>query len=164
MKLEPGTHRGVLVDVGCTQSKKKGTLGIVLTFNCLDDDNNAFAQTRVTKWVTENTLEYVLKDLVFCGLKKEVKEIFVLADEDAISKYFDQNVVSLEIDYEEYDGKQYLRVQFINREGGASYEKISIGESKKQFGGLNIKGMLAKVRKDNPTPKATSNESEEVPF
>jgi len=39
MQLQPGPQRAVLTDVGLTTSTKKGTLGVVLTFNCIDDEN-----------------------------------------------------------------------------------------------------------------------------
>jgi len=164
--LQAGDQRAILVDCAFTQSKKKGTLGIVLSFNCLDNDNKAFAQTKVTRWVTDNTGDYVMKDLIRCGLKDGVKDVAVLAEEDAINKYFDQTVVSLNLEYESYEGKEYLRVQYINTEGGSSFEKLSITETKKTAKGLDLKGMLAKVRTElGPLPKIESTEAaDEVPF
>lgn len=170
-KLEEGDQRAILVDCDYTQSKKKGTLGLVLTFNCLDSENKAFAQTRVTKWITPNegekkgTIEYVLKDLLVCGLKSDVKDIMVLAEENAINKYFDQNVVTLHLAYERYEDKEYLRVQYINVEGGSTFEKLTVSETKKSIKGMDLKGMLAKVRENNKSLTLTKeDEGDAIPF
>lgn len=176
-KLEEGDQRAILVDCDYMQSKKKGTLGLVLTFNCLGSDNKAFAQTRVTKWITPNegekkgTIEYVLKDLLVCGLKSDVKDIMVLAEENAINKYFDQNVVTLNLAYERYEDREYLRVQYINVEGGSTFEKLTVSETKKSIKGMDLKGMLAKVRGENKTLAAPRvhegevvDEGDAIPF
>ena len=167
MNLQPGRQRAILADIDYLQSPEKGTLGLAFTFNCIDDENKAFAQTQCRRWLTKKTAEYVMKDLLTCGLKEDVKDITVLAEEDAINKYFNQPVVSLVLEFEEYNGKQYLRVQWINEESGKNFEALSVSAAKKQIGGLNLKAMLAKTRKDNPDlgkiPEA-DDDGDEVPF
>lgn len=172
MQLQPGPQRAVLVDVGLTTSSKKGTLGVVLTFNALNEENKSIAQTQARRWVTDNTLEYVVKDLVTCGLKEDVSELKVLGEENALGKYFDEKIVSLQMGYEEYEGKQRLRVQFINEEGGAGFERLSSGDANKLIGGmkLDVKGALLKARGKTGGAQASKKSSkketddEKIPF
>lgn len=174
--LEAGTQRAILSDIGFVRSNKKGTLGLEFTFNCLNDENEAFQQTKCYRWLVgpsdtgKGTIEFVMKDLVICGLKDGVKKIKVLGEEDAINKYFDQQVVDLQLDYDEYEGRRNLRVQFINKEGSSAFNKLSVNEATKDLGGMDIDKMLAKVRSEagsgvkKSSSKKKKEEDEEIPF
>lgn len=81
-------------------------------------------------YLTEGAAEFTIKALKFLGFKEKS-----LSKLDGANL---ENEVSVTLDYEEYDGKQRLRVQWINPIGMAS-GPISEGEKKalcKQFDSL----------------------------
>lgn len=62
--------------------------------------------------------------------------------------------VDLTIGNEEYQGKTYEKVQWVNRIGGQGFKNaISKEDAVKKFAGMNLKASFAAHRKMNPKPK-----------
>lgn len=62
--------------------------------------------------------------------------------------------VDLTIGNEEWQGKTYEKVQWINRVGGSSFKKaLSKEDAIKAFKGMNLKAEFAAHKKLNPQPK-----------
>lgn len=130
--IQAGTYKARATQVLLTQSKTKGTPGIQVNFQIQDEDF-AGESIRWDGWLTEKTAERTFESLRYCGWHGD--DISVFAGEGVLDGC-DMNDVEIVVKMEPYDGpneeyqgKSFPRVQWVNKSGGR---------------GLNVENAMAK--------------------
>jgi hypothetical protein len=158
MAIQPGIYQAKIVDYGIGHTKA-GDPQVMILF----EFNGAEGQRHEMTWL--GTLkegkgqEITLKALLTCGMRGN--DIDALAD-GVVSNILDVNSpvnITLQLEPNQ-EGKQVLRVKWINAVGGKVFrDKLSRNEAKIKMGALNLKGAMAAVRaetgiKDAPRQQA----------
>lgn len=103
-------------------------------------------------YLTEATLERTVESLRYCGWKGD--------DVSDGLPGLDTNVVSLVIEDEEYEGKTYPRVQWVNKKGGLALKAPMAQDQAKAFGAsLRDKIRAIEAAKKQGQPKSASPSS-----
>ncbi len=108
-KLQAGKHNVSVMGAGITLSKS-GTIGI--TFRFRSDDG----EIDCTRWVTDRTRQYVLRDLETLGFTAEMLED--AANLDRIGEITFGNECEIVVEDEEYNGNWVPKVKWINALNG----------------------------------------------
>lgn len=165
--LEPGKYVGTVEDFGVGTSSQKGTPFLNVRFKLKGTEKSGFWQ----QYLTANTMERVIENLVATGLLK-TKKFSDLAEGKAGNGMCLETEVEVVIVHEEYekDGEQKVaaKVAFVNELGGkmmkgmlAKAEAISVLE------GLNLDAEILAAEaktgvKVDDTPKDVTGS--DVPF
>jgi hypothetical protein len=92
------------------------------------------------------------------GLKGEFDDVALGSAGEALDK--DQEVELVIAQETDEKGNSRLKVQYVNKPGGASFKRLAPQEAKAKLRTLNVKGELAALRKDlgvsAPVKKAAS--------
>ena len=99
-----------------------------------------------------------------CGIQKGAK-ISDLAKDPTILNT--EKEVQLTIDWNEYDGKRNLRINWVNEVGGAAFrDKLNDGQAATKLDGMNLEADLAQVKmeRDGNQPELAAAQNGDVPF
>lgn len=128
---------------GFTNSKEKGTPGFWMDFDFtkISGDGGEIYSVKKTWWITEKTIEYVLKDLDTLGWHgKDLKE---LEDHD-----FRGPGVLLTVEMTESKGKMYPNVTWVNPLDYTPQNKAMEASAVKDIS-AKMKGAIAAYRAKN---------------
>lgn len=155
MELLPkGYYRARAIAGQLSTSKNKGTPQVELEFELLDEQ---YLGRRVNwcGYFTEKTEARTLESLRHCGWQGDD-----LTDLAGIS----DNEVQLVIDHEDYDGKTYARVQWVNRLGGVGFGAPMEDAAKRAFAArMRSKAAASRVTgggSAKPAPKKPAKPAE----
>lgn len=145
---------------GFGKSKEKGTPSFWMDFEftqITDNDNNPYT-VRQTWWITDNTIDYMLRDLYVLGWSG--KDMTELDPNEAASFSFYGHDVLLTVEMQEYKNKMYPRVKFINP---LDYTSPQGHLEPKEFKSLanKLKGKIAAWRSKNTLPPPTNGKKDE---
>lgn len=125
-------------DWGFGKSAKKGTpcFWMDFVFQEIEDDNGGELTIRKDWWITDNTIDYILRDLSVFGYQG--RDITEWERNQANSFDFSKAVVNLTTEIEEYladngDMKKIAKVKYVN----AEFEQLDSG---------TVKDLNAKLR------------------
>ena len=151
-RLVPGKYRVSVRSAQLTESQK-GTLGILFWFQCEEGEIDC------TRWVTEHTSEYVLKDLETLGYSKEL--LADIANLDRIAEITRGRECEIVVEEKEYLGNIEAKVRWIN----PIVHKASVGAKERMY--LMLTGqpvpLVSQPRKQEIPPSVPTDDSE-VPF
>ena len=140
---------------GLGTAGEKGTPEVAVEFEIVTPD----ADIRNITWhgyLTEATLERTVESLRNCGWKGD--------DVSDGLPGLDTNEVSLVIEDEEYQGKTYAKVQWVNKKGGLALKAPMQQEQAKAFGAsLRDKIRAIEAAKKAGQPKSSSAPSSPPP-
>lgn len=145
---EPGKYLARARGPECVQFgvAKTGTEQIAIEFDVLDPEtHNPTGATMqwIGSFANEKSMEITAKALRACGWQ---------GDDIEDMRGIDANVVELDVQWDTYDGKQRLRVKWVNRPGGGLVFKDKLDGGKKKAVSARLRGFLA--REDQKAPPA----------
>jgi len=136
---------------GWAESSEKETpyLWIEFLFLDLEGDNGEEVTITHNMYVTDNTIAYVLRDLKTMGWNG--KNLFELDKSEKHSFDLGVKEVNLTTESQEYNGKPYIRVKFINdpdyKPGGTAIDKEALKKLNDR-----LKGKIAAYREKGDIP------------
>lgn len=139
-----------------------GTPGVAIEF-AMTDPELAGQTMDWTGWLSDAAYARTVESLRYCGWRGDnLEELTGL----------DANEVELVVGDEEYEGKKYKRVKFVNRIGGLALKTPLAGDKAKSFAASmrdKIRALdAAKGQKAQPAPKPAapqpSDKNFDVPF
>lgn len=159
MSIQPGTYTAKIVDYG-VKLTEKGQPNVTVKFS--------FNETNTLIWsggfYNERATEITLKALGVCGLA--TTDIAQLADGPASGMLDTDKEVEIAIDHEEYNGRTYAKIKWINEVGGGGIKnRLTKGEAAQAFVGLNLQADIARlgIIKERK-PAAPAADSTDIPF
>lgn len=143
--LTPGKYRVKAIDAFMTESQK-GTVGLCWSFMCES------GRIECTRWVTENTTEYVKKDMVTLGFPED--KLDDIGELENLKKYTCGNEVEIVVEDEEYQGSVTAKVKWINKIGS------------RPSGGPGVRDRLHALLSGRPAPLVSQprQQSQMEPF
>jgi len=95
-----------------TENKDANKSGLHVVFQCFDDSDKPIGTSSKTIWCTDATLEISTKELVLLGAAES--DLYEDAFWAEPMKFMTQTEVRVQIEEQEYRGKKYIRVRWIN--------------------------------------------------
>lgn len=160
--IQAGDKIGVAVGARFVESKK-GTMGMEVEFNFEEPSKGSMETLRWTGWLSENAIEKTMETLVdvleFNG-DDSVDENSVLKNPTALNY---NKKVKLVVELEDYNGKSYPKIKWVNNVSGSSFVGVepTIVKSKLDNLGFKAKFLAAKQKSGSV---ATPVSTEEIPF
>lgn len=153
-KITPGTYTANIIDYGLTETKA-GDPQAAIKFEFMDRENDRHEITWYGSF-KEKAMPWTIKTLLNCGMRgSDPAEI---ADGMQSGVLDAQTPVSIVVNAEQtQEGKTFMRVSFINKQGSALAKKLTKSDAKLKLGALNLKGAVMMAReetgiKDEPRP------------
>ena len=163
--IQEGRHRGVCIGTDHSYSSVKGTPTISLGFRLSVGDADENRVITAFRYVTPNTEEHVIKDLLTLGWQGE--------DMGNINDAELTNEVELVIEHEEFEGKLRAKVKWINAIGGGMIKsETPMTEAQRADFGRQMKAKVREMRggkkptggaKKDEHPNAPGNTGQQVP-
>lgn len=153
--INPGKYTGRVKDyaLGVTQ-KGDPKVMIIFTFK---DEHGSQQELTWTGFLSEKAKNITIDTLLNCGMKGEDIGALVAGVECGV---LDTSIdVTLVIENEEYQGKTFPRIKWVNRPGGAAFKDKLTSADVKKMPGLNLKADVLARRKETGL-----NEDEKLPF
>lgn len=155
-----GIHIGKVRDYGITKSQA-GNPRIIIGFKIeLPDGSNGSVYYN-GGLETDKQREFTIKALLACGLNGNLSTVDELvafnqgAGSGALNEDKDVEVV---VEHEEYEGKTFARVKFVNEPGGSTIKnKLAKDDLVATMKGFNLGGDIMKMRKENPNASQVKN-------
>lgn len=133
--VKPGTYLAHVKEYGVIPPKAEGKAPkVTITFEVGGGDTITYFGA-----MSPEGAEYTMKNLLRCGFKSD--DLSALASEGA----FDGREVEIVVANEEYNGKSYTKVKWINEAGGQKFKTLAKNEVSAQLGSFNayMKGLRA---------------------
>jgi len=161
MGITAGTYKARATAVLLTKSSKKGTPLVQVNFQIHDEGPNHGELIRWDGYFTEKTAERTIESLGYCGWKGDDVSVFT---KEGVLDGCDLNEVSIFIemepyegDDEKYKGKEFPRVQWVNKAGGRGLNvENAMPVSEAVAFAEKMKGLVHKAKAKNPAPVAAS--------
>lgn len=135
-----GYHRGRAIPGSAEfgTSPEKGTNFVRVTFEIVDGE---FKGGRVSwdGYFTDASSQRTVESLTHCGCVFPDNDVTNLAGIDA-------NEVSLDVEHEEYDGKTYARVAWVNSLSRGIKAELKMGDTQKAAFKNSMMGKIALLR------------------
>lgn len=114
IKVAVTNQRAKAVDWGFAESTQKQTPYLWIEFLFLDISGDHDEEVTIIKefYLTDNTMDYVLRDLASMGWKG--RSIFELDKQDRTAFDLGKKEILLTTEMQEFKGKMYAKVKFIN--------------------------------------------------
>lgn len=159
--INPGTYvaKAESYDFGVSD---KNTEFVTVTFR-IEEGENIGERINWNGYFTEKTTQRTLESLRYCGWSGDN-----VADLSGIEK----NLVQIVVKNEEYQGKTYTKIEWVNRLGGMSIKNRMDETARKAFA-AKMKGAAMSVSKDlakaapkaeTERPSATREPGDDFPF
>lgn len=159
--IQAGDKIGVAVGARFVESKK-GTMGMEVEFQFEEPSKGSKETLRWTGWLSENAIEKTMETLVdvleFNG-DDTVDANSILTNPTALNY---NKKVKLVVELEEYNGKSYPKIKWVNNVGGSSFVGVEPTVIKSKLDGLNFKAKFLAAKQKQGVVAAVP--SEEVPF
>lgn len=147
---------------------KGGTTGLEIGFEFIEPSTDTPERLNWVGWLSANAMENTMATLVnvlgYNG-NDEVDEHGVLSDPKALA--YDREVI-LVVEPEEYDGKTYMRVKWVNSLSGSAFQGVekTVIKSKLDQMGFRAAFLAAKQKTGKPAAIKASEPLDEskVPF
>lgn len=160
--ITPGKYEARIVNYDITEDKK-GNPQVAVLFSFTDQEGPK-EYTWYGGLSTEGGRKVTLKALLTMGFKgKNVADLAGGVESHALNV---STPVEIDIQNEDYQGKVYTKVKWINRLGGAKFANaLSKQEAKAKLAALNLDGELAAIRAETgnnvqPIKKAAGAEGD----
>lgn len=159
MSLKPGTYEAVIDNYGMGETKS-GLPKVWIKFRVNDEEkNNAFWEGYLHN---EKSLEILVKNLITMGFSGT--DITLLTDGKSSGALDVNKVLELVIENENYNGKDYSKVKWINTPGGKGFTKE---EAVAKTQGYNFAGAMLKAQQEmgisNESTGKNSQPSQTIP-
>lgn len=135
---------------------KDGSPKVMILFSFKDADEKQQELTWAGSLKEGRAREITIDALLVCGLRGE--DIKALAGGVETGLLSTENDVSIVIEHEEYEGKTYARIKWVNPAGGGAFKKSTIAEVQK-MAGLDLKTDVLARRKETGI-----SEDDNLPF
>lgn len=158
MVVSPGKYTAKIKDYGLGTTQNGDPKAMILfTFK---DQNGQDRELTWTGSLKEGRAREITIDaLLVCGLKGD--ELSTLASGVEGSALSADQEVQIDVMTEEYEGKAYSKIKWVNRLGGAAFrEKMNHGMAVQKMAGLNLKADVAARRKET----GVTDKKEDLPF
>lgn len=169
--LEPGKYLANVEEFGIIKSAQKGTPGLNVKFKLKDSGQNAYW----TQWLTANTMERIVENLVETGLLKTKKFSDLAEGVNGGGMCLDTEV-EIVIVHEPYekDGEQKVavKVEFVNKPGSRGMQNtLAKADAVTALAGLNLDAEILAaqqktgVKVEEKTAPADQNfTADDIPF
>ena len=152
-KMKPGDYQARIVNYGITNNKA-GDPQLAILFEYNDEENQRHEVTWFGSF-KEKALEWTLKTLIVCGFSGEDPAELATGVESGLLDTI--SPVTIVLDEQEYQGKRFIRVTWVNPSGGKSLGgRITKEEAKVKLGAMNLRGQMAMIRQKEGVPKPQS--------
>jgi hypothetical protein len=153
-QFQPGQNYNVAVSSAFVMESKSGKPGIQINFEKEDG-----ASIQHTIWISEKALEYAARDLATLGIPTDKLSSPTYLEN--IGSHLVGRECNVSIFEEDYNGKKYTKVQFINekRDTSGAPPAARIAE---MFGGPKAAAPAPVVKKAMPEPVEVADE--DLPF
>lgn len=146
---KPGQYVAKIISYGIAEPKdatKKPEVRLTFEF----DENGTNRQVNYKGFLTDAAAEYTIKNLITCGMKSD--KLSSLTQPGA----FENKEISITVEHEEYNGKTYARVKWINDLGGSKFKALTpeIAERSLDHFSAYVKGMRAEMGAPAPKPES----------
>lgn len=163
--IQAGRHRAVCIGTDHSFSSNKGTPCISLGFRLSPGDEDENRVITAFLYITPNTEERVIKNLLTCGWQGE--DMGNINDAELTTE------VELVIEHEEYSGEVRAVVKWINAIGGGMIKsETPMTEAQRADFGRQMKAKVREMRggkkptggaKKDEHPNAPGNTGQQVP-
>lgn len=167
--IEPGKYLAVVEDFGIRKSAQKGTPSLNVKFKLVESGKNVYWE----QYITENTSERLIKNLVDTGLLKTKKFSDVAKGKDggalSLTEQVELTVVIEEYTTDSGEQKQTNKVDWVNVPGGGSMKgALAKEEAISILDGLNLDAEILAAEQStgksiNTEPENTIDSSD-IPF
>lgn len=120
-QIPNGTYRAKALEWVLAEIGEKNTPAVSIEFGFLDPE---LGKITWDGWLTEKAADRTIESLRYCGWQGED-----LSDLHGL----DANEVDLVIEAEEYEGRTYPKVKWVNRAGGLSHKTPLTGDKARFF-------------------------------
>jgi hypothetical protein len=137
--LDSGKYRARASGIECGRAAS-GTEQVGITFEVFEDGEGSPIETSYITWYgyfTDEAGERTVKTLRVCGMQGN--------DLDKVTIEDLPSVVELELGYEEYQGKQNLKVKWVNQPGSGVAMKDKMTPQEKVAFAQRMKGLFLSV-------------------
>lgn len=153
--LKPGRYSAKVKDYGISDSKAGKPL-IMILFEVQDGVGGTREMIYRGSLNEGKAREMTFDALMVCGLKGD--DISLVAHGAPGNALDSEKTVSVVIQNEEYEGKTYSKIAFVNEPGGAAFQKkMDAGDAVTKLAGMNLKNEFAARRIEkgvkSPDPK-----------
>jgi len=163
MAMEPGKYIAKIDSYKIDTKGQKNTPCLTVKFTVTETGQSVYWDA----WLTEKTIDRVIKTLGDTKLL-ETKNFADLAKGSGLSK--DQEVEIVVVN-EEYNGKTYSKVDFVNVIGGGAMKSgLAEAEAISVLSGLNIDATIMAYEQktgnkiEQSSPKTESFAADDIPF
>lgn len=157
----PGKKVGRPVVARFMKSQNTGTLGMEIQFAFMEPSTGITETLNWVAWLTETSIERSMDTLVntlgFNGNDSQHPD-GILSDPTALAYGID---VELVVEHEEYKGKYYPKIKWINKMGGGKFSQCTPETIKSELETIGFKGFFL-AAKQNKEAEVELNEN--VPF
>lgn len=143
--MEPGKYIGTVEDYGIKKSAAKGTPGLNIKFNIKESGLSVFWE----QWLTPNTVERVIDNLVECELlqTKKFSDVAEGVQGRALSTSQEVELVVINESYTTESGEEKIatKVQYVNPIGGSKggmKGALDKAEAMTVLGDLNVDAQI----------------------
>ena len=139
MEICAGNKEAKVLAARFIKSPKKGTLGIEIKFEFQEPGYETFENLNWVGWLSpaaiENTMDTLVHVLGFNG-DDSCDENGFLTNPNAFDK---DKKVQIVVELEEYMGKHYPKIKWVNRPGGSGFEGLKPNLVKTELEGCGFK-------------------------
>lgn len=139
-------------------TSKSGTEQIAVSFRILDPQTKEPTDTTI-QWIgnfaNDKSFEITAKALRACGWQGDDLEDL---------RGIDSEIVELDVQWDEYDGKRRLRVKWVNRPGAGVVFKDKLGDGAKKSLSTRMRGFLARAGAPAAPAPSAEGASDDIPF
>lgn len=146
-KIQPGVYQANIINYGIDVNKN-GNAQAAILFEYNDHDGQRHEVTWFGSFKEGKALEITLKTLLACGFSKDdPAELAAGYDSHALDV---STPVKITIEEQEYEGKKFMRVQWVNPL--RQFKSMSKDEAKVKLGAMNLKAQLALMKQELGQP------------
>ncbi len=159
--MNEGQYKARATEVMLGKSKEKGTPFVGVLFKIVEGPHEG-ETLKWDGWLTDKTAERTIEALQICGWKGD--------DLSELSKGMngvDGNEVTLVVEMETFDGREYPRVKWVNRSGSRKLQGTTMDVAEAAAFGARFKGLAMATRAKGHAPADTPVSKEEkakIPF
>lgn len=124
--IQPGTYKALLVDWGMEKSPEKGTLAVALVFRLATAAGSSDMTWR--GYLTEKTTDRTLDTLDMLGFKGSSFDDLIEGSMGKSRPLNTSKVVECVVTHQEYNGKTYARIDWINDPEKFAIKRVQKGD------------------------------------
>ena len=140
MEITPGTYQGQPVDCGISETKN-GNPQAFVTFMIPQIEKKI---TWFGGFTSEKAIEITGAALIRCGFRGTDLSTLV----EGVSVLDSNKTLELVIEKEEWNGKVYTKVKWVNEVGGGLKDKLDRAGAAQKMAGYNISGTMIKLQQE----------------